>query len=236
MGSRGGDRVNRRVSWSTVGISIALVFAACSSESNGATTVPTTGETLSALTTTTPPTTSSTTARPNSTTTAASNPPTTIAPPGTDPVAVQTILESLIDRYDLAVSAILADPRVAADSGHQAVVAYLDLFAPDSTFPETALQFWAGEGTQGHFYRPGPRGQMYVSTVQSVQVDSPNQATFLVCSLKSMVIVDGSGNELSAEGGQSAGSVVAVRVSGTWLLRDLTRSSAADCPDPRSQP
>lgn len=77
---------------------------------------------------------------------------------------------------------------------------------------------------------------MYVSTVQSVQVDSPNQTTFLVCSLKSIVIVDGSGNELSAEGGQSAGSVVAVRVSGTWLLRDLTRSSAANCPDPRTQP
>lgn len=222
-----------RVLWSCALVSIALVFAACSGDSNGTNTASPTGETFSASTPTTASTTTSTTA---STTTTASNPPTTAAPPGTDPGAVQPILESLIDRYDLAVAAILADPRVAADSGHQAVVAYLDLFAPDSTFPGTALQFWMGEGTQGHFYRPGPRGQMYVSTVQSVQVDSPNHATFLVCSLKSIVIVDGSGNELSAEGGQSAGSVVAVRVSGTWLLRDLTRSSAADCPDPRSQP
>jgi hypothetical protein len=149
---------------------------------------------------------------------------------------VQPILESLIDRYDLAVATILADPRVAADSGHAAVVAYLDLFTPDSSFPRTALQFWADEGAQGRFYRPGPRGQMYESTVQSVQADSPDQVTLLVCSLKSIVVVDGSGNELSAEGGQSGGSVVAVRVDGTWLLRDLTRTSAADCPDPRTQP
>lgn len=157
-------------------------------------------------------------------------------PPGTDQAAVEPVLESLIDRYDTTVAAILADPRVAADRGHEAVTAYLGLFTPESTFPQTALQFWADEGGQGRFYRPGPRGQMYESTVQSLRADSPDQVTFLVCSLKSVVIVDGSGNELSAEGGQTAGSVVAVRVDGRWLLRDLTRTSATDCPDARSQP
>ncbi|MGQ0434999.1 MAG: hypothetical protein ACT452_21635 [Microthrixaceae bacterium] len=146
------------------------------------------------------------------------------------------ILESLVDRYDTAVAAILVDPRVAANSDHEAVVAYLRLFTQGNDLPRTALQFWVDEGSQGHFYRPGPRGRMYESTVQSVDADSPDQVTFVVCSLKSIVIVDEAGTELSAEGGQSAGSVVAVRVDGTWLLRDLSRASPSTCPDQQAQP
>ena len=229
MGGRGGDRVKACISWSTALASIALVLAACSGDNEEANTASSTSEPASASTTTTTSSTTASTVPSHSTSNAS-----VTEPPGADAVAVQPVLESLIDRYDLAVAAILADPRVGADSGHQAVVAYLDLFAPDSTYPQTALRFWTDEGTQGRFYRPGPRGRMYESTVQSVQDDSSDQVTFLVCSMKSIVIVDASGNELSAEGGTSAGSVVAVRVEGTWLLRDLTRTSAADCPGPRT--
>lgn len=213
--------MNRRIVLLGAIVSIVMGLAACSGDDQGG----------SATSSTTDSTTTTSTAPSNS----ASTTPVT-EPPGTDPVAVQPVLESLIDRYDTAVAAILADPRVAADSGHDLVVAYRDLFTPESTFPQTALRFWTDEGAQGRFYRPGPRGQMYESTVQSLRADSPDQVTFLVCSLKSIVIVDGAGNELSAEGGQAAGSVVAVRVDGTWVLRDLTRTSAADCPDPRVQP
>lgn len=209
--------MNRRNLLLGAAVSIVVGLAACSGDGQG-------GGTTSSTTT-------SSTAPSNSTSTTPAT-----EPPGTDAAAVAPILQSLVDRYDTAVAAILADPRVAADRDHEAVVSYLRLFKPGSAFPQTALQFWVDEGTQGHFYRPGPRGQMYESTVQAVQVDSPDQVTFVVCSLKSIVIVDEAGSELSAEGGQSAGSVVAVRVDGTWLLRDLTRTPAADCPDPRTQP
>lgn len=202
-------------------VSMVVLLAACSGDDRDG------GRTTSTKNSTT---TSSTALSESTSTTAATE------PPGTDQAAVAPILESLIDRYDTAVAAILADPRVAANSEHEAVVTYLRLFTPRNDFPQTALQSWADEGTQGRFYRPGPRGQMYESTVQTIQVDSPDQVTFLVCSLKSIVIVNEAGTEQSAEGGQSAGSVVAVRVAGTWLLRDLTRTSAADCPAPRTQP
>ena len=149
---------------------------------------------------------------------------------------MRPFLESLIDRYDVAVAAILADPRVAADRDHEAVTDYLDLFTPSSSFPDTALQFWADEGSQGRFYRAGPRGQMYESSVRSIEVDSADQVTFLVCSQKSIVIVDEDGNQLSAEGGSSSGSVVAVRVDGSWRLRDLTRTTASDCETEGAQP
>ena len=151
-----------------------------------------------------------------------------------DPVELQRELESLIDRYDLAVATILSDPRVASDRGSDAVLAYLGLFTTDSGFPDTALKFWESEGEAGHFYRPGPRGEMFVSTVQSVDVLSPEHATFGVCSLKSIVIVDESGDEVSAEGGQTAGSGVAVLSDGHWLLRDLTRTADDNCPDEAS--
>lgn len=183
-----------------------------------------------------PPTTSnetSTTERATSTTT---SPAPTTEPPATDIAAVRPHLESLIDRYDEAVAAILADPRVAADRDHEVVTGYLDLFTPSSSFPDTALQFWADEGSQGRFYRAGPRGQMYESSVQSIEVTSPDQVTFVVCSQKSIVIVDDQGNQLSAEGGSSSGSVVAVRVDGSWRLRDLTRTTSSSCEATGAQP
>ena len=200
-------------------VSIVLSLTACSTDD------PDGGATSSTANSTT---TSSNALADSTSTTAATEPPGTQA-------AVKPILQALIDRYDKAVATILADPRVAANREHEAVAAYLRLFAPGSAFPQTALKFWVDEGAQGHFYRPGPLGQMYKSTLQSMIVDSPDQVTFLVCSLKSIVIVNEAGTELSAEGGQSAGSVTAVRVDGTWLLRDLTRNPADDCPDPRTQ-
>jgi hypothetical protein len=203
-------------------VTVALLLAACSGDDNGnASPSTTSGATTSTTSTTIRSTTSSTS---------------TTQPPGTDTAAVTPILESLVDNYDTAVAAILVDSRVASNTGDAAVLAYLRLFTPSNDFPQTALQFWADEGSQGHFYRPGPRGRMYESTVQSVQADSPEQVTFVVCSLKSIVIVDEAGTELSSEGGQSAGSVVAVRVDGTWLLRDLSRTSPASCPDQQTQP
>lgn len=178
---------------------------------------------------------SSTTSTRRTTTTSTSSTSTT-QPPATDPEAVRPFLESLTDRYDAAVEGILADPRVAGDRSHAAVSAYTSLFSPASAFPETALQFWSDEGAQGHFYRPGPRGRMFDSTVMSVQVDSPDQVTFTVCTMKSIVIVDEAGSQVSSEGGVTSGSVVAVRLDGAWLVRDLTRTTSNDCPEPGAQP
>ena len=143
------------------------------------------------------------------------------------------MLQALVDSYDAAVEAILSDPRVAADQANAQVVAYLSLFPEGSSFAAGTLEFWQGEGAAGRFYRPGPRGRMYESTVQSVTADSEDQATFVVCTLKSLVVVDAAGAQQSAEGGVQAGSVVAVRADGVWRLRDLTRIDPGVCPDPR---
>ena len=202
-------------------VSIVLGLAACSGDDRGESTTSSTNSTSTNSTTT------SSTAPSDST-------PTTPAtePPGTDPAAVEPILQSLVDRYDTAVAAILADPRVAADSEHEAVVSYLRLFSPGSAFAEGALGFWTQEGERGRFYRAGPRGQLTQSTVMAVTSSSANEVTFMICASNSIEITDAAGSVVEAQGGQTAASVVAVRVAGTWLLRDLTQASTTDCPRP----
>lgn len=161
---------------------------------------------------------------------------TTTEPPATDGEVLQPVLESLIDRHDEAVAAILTDPRVAGNRGDPVVKTYLDLFVADSEFPSVALEHWAGEGAAGRFYRPGPLGRMYDSTVVSVDVVSDDEVTFEVCTLRSIVIVNGEGAEIGAEGGATGGSITAARVGGRWLLRDLTRIEApASCPTPQEE-
>lgn len=157
-------------------------------------------------------------------------------PSGSDVVAVTPVLQSLIDAYDSAVEAILADPRAAGDPTSGQATTFLSLFPEGSEFAAGTLDFWAQEGAAGRFYRPGPRGRMYTSTVHSVEPVSDDEVTVVVCTLKSLEVVDASGMPLSAEGGVAAGSVVAVRHDGVWLIRDLTRIGADVCPDPREQP
>jgi hypothetical protein len=164
------------------------------------------------------------------TTTEATTSTSTTQPPATDTAAVTPVLQDLMGRYDDAVAAILADPRVASNRESPEVTAYLALFTDGSSFADGALTNWAREGEAGRFYRPGPAGKLTSSTVMSVTPDSGDEATFAVCAQNSIEITDADGNVLESQGGQTAASVVALRVDGTWLLRDLTQASASECP------
>jgi hypothetical protein len=154
--------------------------------------------------------------------------PTTIADQ-TGEEAVADALQELAGRFDEAVAGILVDPRVAADSDHPAVRDYLDLFVPDSQFASGALEAWAREGAQGRFYRPGPRGRMSESTVIDVVLDGEDAATFTMCSIRSVEIVDAAGHPVSGDGGTSAATGVAQQVRAGWLLRELSETSPDGC-------
>ncbi len=153
-------------------------------------------------------------------------------PLATDTPAVTRALQTLIDRYDAAVQSILRDPRVAADRASAPVRAYLVLFPPTSGFAEGALRFWTQEADRGRFYRPGPGGQLTKSTVMTVTSSDPDNATFAICAVHSIEVTDRSGAVVEAQGGRSAVSASAVRVDGTWMLRDLTQEPATACPGP----
>jgi hypothetical protein len=128
-------------------------------------------------------------------------------PPATDIGAVTPVLQRLIDRHDQAVAAVLSDPRVARDPDHQMVRDYLALFVPGATFPSGVVEGW-------------------------VTPASGNEVSFTLCIRNSVVITSESGTVLEAQGGVSAGEVSAVRVGGVWLLQDLSRIPATDCPAP----
>lgn len=146
--------------------------------------------------------------------------------------AVEPMLEELIDRHDAAVAAVLADPSVAASEDNPLVQAYLALFVPASTFPSKVIETWSAEAEAGHFYRAGSRGELTESTVVSVTPSAtPDEVTFEICTMNSVEITDAAGNLLSSEGGLGAATVVAARVDGAWLLRDLTQAPADRCPE-----
>jgi hypothetical protein len=117
-----------------------------------------------AATTTAAPTTVASTTTTALPTTIATTVPTTVAPTTTatpttaGATPIEVTAQQLLDRYDAAATAILVDPRVASDPANPKVIAYLALFPADSTFAKGTVDFWAQEGAQGRFYKPGTNG------------------------------------------------------------------------------
>ena len=214
-------------------LALGVLASACSSDDGGGSTTDSSTATTAAAATAAP----TSTAAPSTTPT--SSAPSTTAAPSTSPPStaltneiLKPIVEQLVDSYDAVVAEILADPNVASDPGNELVRRYLGLFPQDSTFANGALGFWTSEAAAGRFYRPGPRGVMYDSTVQTVELRGEAEAVAKVCTVTSIQIVDGTGAALESQGGVSGGEVVVVRVDDDWLLRDLTEAPPDDCPRP----
>lgn len=212
-------------------LALLILAVGCSNSSKltapPSTAVSTSTSTSVAATTTTPTTQrATTTAAP---TTAA----TTLAPSTTAaPESIESQLQGLLDRYDAAVIGILADPRVASDLANPKVVAFLSLFPKGSAFAADTVRLWAAEGAKGRFYRPGPGGSIFTSTLQKVSKSSATDATFTVCTRRSVEVVDVAGAILEAVGGVNSGEINATKIDGAWLLVDLTQTATPDCPKP----
>jgi hypothetical protein len=199
-----------------------VALAACSSSTAPTTTTVTSTSTTTAVaTTTTSTTTTSTTAAQTATV------PTTTT---TTAVPLETTFQSILDRYDAAVNAILADPRVANDLNDPNVKAYLALFQKDATFPAGIVTYWAEEGAKGRFYRPGPAGVLQRSRLLKVSSSTATEAKFTICAYQSMTVVDANGGQLEGIGGVAPVDVVALNIDGVWLLRDLTKRAGDECP------
>lgn len=207
----------------------SLLLGACSSGAGGNTTNPTSSASSTAATATTSSTTTS--ASLTSTTSTSSTAAATTTTVAT-PASLQPVAQQLIDAYDATVASILADPRVASAPGNASVKAYLALFPVGSTFASGTVAFWASEGAAGRFYRPGPRGKLQSSTVQSVEVRRPSEAVATVCATTSMQVVDAAGNPIEAQGGTTGVAVTLTLVGDRWLLRDLTQQASVACPKP----
>ncbi len=217
-------------------LALGVLASACSGDDDdggGSTT-----DAAAPTTTVAPTAATSSTAAPSTTPTTSSAPSTSPASSTSPPSTALTnetlkpIVEQLVDSYDTVVAEILTDPSVASDPGNELVRQYLGLFPQDSTFANGALGFWASEASAGRFYRPGPRGVMYDSTVQSVELRGEAEAVAKVCTVTSIQIVDSAGAALESQGGVNGGEVVVVRVGDDWLLRDLTEAPPDDCPRP----
>jgi hypothetical protein len=210
-----------------------VVLAGCSSGSSSgpssvAVTTTAAPTTAASTTTTAPPTTVATTVPTTVALATTATPTTAAAPP------IEVAAQQLLDRYDAAATAILIDPRIASDPANPKVLAYLALFPADSMFAKGTVDFWAQEGTQGRFYKPGTNGKLFVTTLNKVRAQSATEATVFVCTLQTVTVVSETGTPLESTGGVVGGEVVLVNSGDQWLLRDLTRKPAGDCPKPGS--
>ena len=219
-------------------LALGVLSSACSGDDGGGSTTASAGPT----TTVAPPAVPSSTAVPTTTPTTSSASSTSPAPSTSPPStaltndALKPIVEQLVDSYDAVAAEILADPSVVSAPDNALVLRYVALFPQDSAFAGGALEFWADEAAAGRFYRPGPRGVMYESTVQTVELRGESEAVAKVCTTSSIQIVDASGNPLESQGGVNGGEIVVVLVGDQWLLRDLTRVPPDDCPRPGGTP
>ena len=185
---------------------VLLVGCSSGSSPTPVTTNPTTttavATSVATATTTAPPTTVATT------------PPTTVAPTTTAATAttvaattIEVTAQQLLDRYDAAATAILVDPRVASGPANSKVAAYLSLFPADSTFAKGTVEFWAQEGAKGRFYKPGPNGKLFVTTLNKVIAQSATEATVFVCTLQTITVVSETGTPIESTGGVVGGEV-----------------------------
>ncbi len=204
-----------------------VLLVGCSS---GSSSVPATTATTTA--TVVPTTVTATTITAATSTTAAPTTTTTAAPTTAAATPIEVVAQQLLDRYDAAATAILIDPRVASDPANPNVATYLALFPKDSTFAKGTVDFWAQEGALGRFYKPGANGKLFVSTLNKVLAQSATEATVFVCTVQTITIASETGTVLESTGGVVGGEVVLVKSGDQWLLRDLTRKPAGDCPKP----
>lgn len=216
----------RRSSVVAAVLTASALAGACSGSSNSASSSSTASVPATTIAVAASTSTLTTTTITASTTTSTASTTSTVV----DTTTVTPIAQKLIDSYDAAVAAILADPRVASDPKNPLVTAYLALFPDGSTFAKGTVEFWASEGAAGRFYRPGPRGKMSSSTVKSVELRSATEAAAKVCTVTSIQIVDASGQPLESQGGVTGVQAVITRVGDRWLLRDLTQVTPEGCP------
>ena len=148
----------------------------------------------------------------------------------------EAAIQLLLDRYDELTAAILVDPRVAGDPSNATVVAFLDLFEPGSTFAGGTIKFWADEGAKGRFYKAGPSGRMFKSTVLTLTANDDTLATAFVCTVQSVSVVSQSGTVLESLGGVNGAEAIVTKVGGGWRIRSLTVKPPGDCPKPGAQP
>jgi hypothetical protein len=211
-----------------------VLLAGCSSGSSPAPSASVAGTTTAApttaasTTTTAPPTTVATTVPTTVAPTTSATPTTAAATP------IEVTAQQLLDHYDAAATAILLDPRVASDPTNPKVLAYLAVFPAGSKFAKGTVDFWAQEGAQGRFYKPGANGKLFVTTLNKVLAQSATEASVSVCTVDTITIVSETGTVLESSGGISGGEVVMVKSGDQWLLRDLTQTPAGDCPKPGS--
>ena len=157
--------------------------------------------------------------------------PTTTQPRATDADTVRPHLQDLVDRYDEALNAILADPSVAQDPDDDHVAGYLSLFDPGSDVGESTVGLWADDADAGKSYEAVDPELPAIDT----RVDGPvvphsdEEVAFAVCQEQQYRVLAADGSvEHEVPHAEPRGEWTAVWVDGTWRLSKVEMISNVD--------
>jgi hypothetical protein len=145
-------------------------------------------------------------------------------PSAGEPAAIRPYVEDLLARYDAVVTDLVAEPQVARDDDHPAVVELRSLFEPDSEFVEGSLAGWQANADAGIVLLPVSDGELV--TVSHLEGDptatSEDVVVFARCVEQSFVRIEDGQQTDRVVGRVLPGEGTAVLVDGRWLLRHLS--------------
>jgi hypothetical protein len=145
-------------------------------------------------------------------------------PAGSRPDEVAPYLQDLLQRYDEAVTKIVADPEVANDPDDPLVQEFLSLFEPGSDFAAGSIEGWTTFADQGTTLTPVADGEQVSETTLEGQMQpvGDDEVTFGHCTVLRYVLYRDGDESQRVERQLLPGNGRAVRVDGHWRLADIT--------------
>lgn len=145
---------------------------------------------------------------------------------------VRPYVDALLADHAAAVNEITADPAVARDPDSEAVRRYVELYEPDSTYPDETLTSWVAMADAGQRVQPLDPGTppTVLDLDGEVEVVSADEVRVPLCVRQQFQVVGLDGRPTQEPTtAQVPGQGVLVRVEGRWVVRQLDMYDEGAC-------
>lgn len=166
-----------------------------------------------------------------SVTTTQEEPTSTTQPPGSEPEAVQPIVEDLLVRKDEVTERVLRDPGQILEEDAPVRDELAEIFAPDEY--DARLAVYQDNAASQTVFEPYNADHMQATTlIGDVTTVDDDTVEAVICTVYHYRVTGPSGGEVR-DGIANPARVTVVRVDGVWLLGQTEENSSQVC-DPEA--
>ena len=163
-----------------------------------------------------------------STTSMSTSTTSTTQPPGTDPAAVEPIVEDLLARLDEITDEIVREPSVALNPDAPVLGELREVVTADEY--EARLRVYRESAESGLVYEPLNADRIASTTLASeVSTVDENTVQAFLCVLNTYRAVDAEGYGEVKDGLAHPGRVTAVRINGAWRIQRVDEDDTQIC-------